>query len=223
MRDGHTRNHKHNLIQTQDDYAFAMQKYNFRICKVLLKKLKNITLLKGHDTHTKTCEYLNVLDNGEYDIHNCNEIILTTLLSKYELANAPWIDPITINYIDNKFYCHPGTSRLSYFEFYPDKAVDVMLWGDECELDEYRINSYYRERPFELLYQEMYQERHKKYVKNLQWISMYNLDYFANNEMCKITDNEIYLDDKKIYKIIDDRWHIKVPSGWFSFDQYDCE
>lgn len=220
MQDGHTRNHNREIITTQEQFLSAKEKYNFRICFVTLDNLVKITNLRGHDTHRKTCEYLDVLEQKTYNIHSANEILLTTLLSKYELANnSQWKDPISINYIDNKYYCHPGTSRISFFQFFPNKAVKVMLWGDECELDKYAINYVFDGRPFELLHQEMYQDIHEKYVKNLQWISMYDLNYFLNNHKCKITKKDIFLDNKCIYKIIDKKWHIRVPSGWFSYDE----
>lgn len=226
---GLIRNQTSKIIKSKEQFLLAKEKYNFRICKVTLENLVKITNLRGIDTHTKTCEKLNGLEQKSYDIHSNkqfnNKSFLISLLTFYELANSKWKDPLSINYLDNKYFCHPGTTRLSFFEFFPNKAVDVMLWGDVCELDKYIIDYVFDERPFELLHQEMYQHIHKKHVNNLQWLprkknNIAQSEYFSNNYKCKITKNNIFLDNKCIYKIIDNRWHIRVPSGWFSFDEH---
>lgn len=226
---GLIRNQTSKIIKSKEQFLLAKEKYNFRICKVTLENLVKITNLRGIDTHTITCEKLNGLEQKSYDIHSNNQFnnksFLISLLTFYELANSKWKDPLSINYLDNKYFCHPGTTRLSFFEFFPNKAVNVMLWGDECELDKYTINYVFDGRPFELLYQEMYQHIHKKHVNNLQWLpriknNISQSEYFSNNYKCKITKNNIFLDNKCIYKIIDNRWHIRVPSGWFSFDEH---
>lgn len=226
---GLIRNQTSKIIKSKEQFLLAKEKYNFRICKVTLENLVKITNLRGIDTHTITCENLNGLEQKSYDIHSNkqfnNKSFLKNLLTFYELANSKWKDPLSINYLDNKYFCHPGTTRLSFFEFFPNKAVNVMLYGDECELDKYTINYVFDARPFELLYQEMYQHIHKKHVNNLQWLprkknNIAQSEYFSNNYKCKITKNNIFLDNKCIYKIIDNRWHIRVPSGWFSFDEH---
>lgn len=226
---GLIRNQTSKIIKSKEQFLLAKEKYNFRICKVTLENLVKITNLRGIDTHTITCENLNGLEQKSYDIHSNkqfnNKSFLRNLLTFYELANSKWKDPLSINYLDNKYFCHPGTTRLSFFEFFPNKAVNVMLYGDECELDKYTINYVFDARPFELLYQEMYQHIHKKHVNNLQWLprkknNIAQSEYFSNNYKCKITKNNIFLDNKCIYKIIDNRWHIRVPSGWFSFDEH---
>ena len=211
------------IIKTKEQFLLAKEKYNFRICKVTLENLVKITNLRGLDTHTITCEKVNGLEQKSYDIHLVPLSNISPLLTTYELANSKWKDTISINYLNNKYFCHPGTTRLSFFEFFPDKEVNVMLWGDECELDKYTIDYVFDNRPFELLYQKMYQLIHNGYVNNLQWIqrqknNIAQSEYFSNNYKCKITKNNIFLDNKCIYKIIDNRWHIRVPSGWFSFD-----
>lgn len=213
-----------NIIKTKEHFLLAKEKYNFRICKVTLGNLVKITNLIGLDTHRRTCERLNVLEQKLYDIHFVrNEALFRSLLITYELANSKWKDPISINYLNNKYFCHPGTTRLSFFQFFPDKEINVMLWGDECELDKYTIDYVFDNRPFELLHQKMYQHIHKGYVNNLQWLprrksNVSHSGFFSNNYECEITKNNIFLDNKCIYKIIDNRWHIRVPSGWFSFD-----
>lgn len=211
------------IIKTKEQFLLAKEKYNFRICKVTLGNLVKITNITGLDTHRFTCEKLNMLEQKVYDIHLVPLSNISPLLTTYELANSKWKDLISINYINNKYFCHPGTTRLSFFEFFPDKEVNIMLWGDECELDKYTIDYVFDNRPFELLYQKMYQLIHNGYVNNLQFLPRRKSNvaqsvYFSNNYKCEITKNNIFLDNKCIYKIIDNRWHIRVPSGWFSFD-----
>jgi hypothetical protein len=226
---GNVKNQTSKIIKTKEQFLLAKEKYNFRICKLTLDNLVKITNLLGLDTHRTTCEKLSGLEQKTYDIHTNiqfdNKPSLISLLTAYELANSNWKDPISINYFNNKYFCHPGTTRLSFSQFFPNKAVDVMLWGDECELDKYIIDYVFDNRPFELLHQEMYQRIHKSYVNNLQWLprkknNIAQSKYFSNNYKCEITKNNIFLDNKCIYKIIDNRWHIRVPSGWFSFDEH---
>ena len=211
------------IIKTKEQFLLAKEKYNFRICKVTLRNLVKITNIIGLDTHKTTCEKLNTLEQKVHDIHLVPVSNISSLLTTYELANSKWEDTISINYLNNTYFCHPGTTRLSFFQLYPDKEVNVMLWGDECELDKYTIDYVFDNRPFELLVEIRASSIHNGYVNNLQFISrrksnVAQSEYFSNNYECEITKNNIFLDNKCIYKIIDNRWHIRVPSGWFSFD-----
>lgn len=211
------------IIKTKEQFLLAKEKYNFRICKVTLRNLVKITNIIGLDTHRTTCEKLNMLEQKVYDIHLVPVSNISSLLTTYELANSKWEDIISINYLNNTYFCHPGTTRLSFFQFFPDKEVNVMLWGDECELDKYTIDYVFDNRPFELLVEIRTSMIHNGYVNNLQFLTrrksnVAQSEYFSNNYECEITKNNIFLDNKCIYKIIDNRWHIRVPSGWFSFD-----
>jgi len=211
------------IIKTKKQFLLAKEKYNFRICKVTLSNLVKITNITGHDTHRITCEKLKMLEQKVYDIHLVPVSDISSLLTTYELANSKWEDIISINYLNNTYFCHPGTTRLSFFQFFSDKEVNVMLWGDECELDKYTIDYVFDNRPFELLVEIRTSLIHNGYLNNLQFLSrrksnVAQSEYFSNNYECEITKNNIFLDNKCIYKIIDNRWHIRVPSGWFSFD-----
>lgn len=217
INDGHTKEHQRFRLKNGKQFSKCQKELGFKICRLTLKRLVEIIEHTGHDTHIRTLEYLQVL-KGKHRIHKSDDPYIATMLSKYELANADWNGIISVSKIPNDgYYVHPGTSRLSFVDHFPQRVVTVLYWGDEDPLLDYSIPDYKHKGLCEIVKQKTYLEDYNAYIDNVQYWSDYNLDYFSKYKTLHIKKDEMYLDDQIIYKIINNRWHIKSSRGWFNY------